>query len=254
MQYKFAKEQPDYSDLASGRVLYSLPGHPAFPVRLASEIFQRCLAQRERIYQVSTPGTLYDPCCGAAYHLSVLAYLHPEHLREVIASDIDEKAVALAERNLGLLHPEGMGHRVHELSELLEQYGKESHREALRSASRLQENLSAFTEKSPIKTRVFQAGALDRNAILTHIQPHSVDILFTDVPYGRHSQWSAADLNESPNPLTAMLDAVLDVLSPSSVVAVASDKGQKAAHERFQRVEHFQVGKRRVAILRPIQD
>ena len=47
MQYKFAKEQPDYSDLASGRVFYSLPGHPAFPVRLASEVFQRCLAHRE---------------------------------------------------------------------------------------------------------------------------------------------------------------------------------------------------------------
>ncbi len=58
----------------------------------------------------------------------------------------------------------------------------------------------------------------------------------------------------SPNPLTSMLDAVLGVLSPSSVVAIASDKGQKAAHERFQQVEHFQVGKRRVAILRPIWD
>ncbi len=124
MQYKYAKEQQDYSDFSSGRVFYSLPGHPAFPVRLASEIFQRCIAQRERIYQVSTPGTLYDPCCGAAYHLSVLAYLHPKHNREVIASDIDEKAVALAERNLGLLHPEGMEQRIRELSELLEEYGK----------------------------------------------------------------------------------------------------------------------------------
>src|SRR5512142_1863099 len=114
MQYKYAKEQLDYSDFASGRVFYSLPGHPAFPVRLASEIFQRCLASREAIYKDSHPCTLYDPCCGTAYHLSVLAYLHGECIREVIASDIDEKAVALAKRNLGLLSMEGLEGRIDE--------------------------------------------------------------------------------------------------------------------------------------------
>src|SRR5215216_6396625 len=123
MQYKYAKEQLDYSDFSSGRVFYSLPGHPAFPVRLASEIFQRCLAQRKTLYQVSTPCALYDPCCGAAYHLSVLSYLHREHIREVIASDIDAKAVALAGRNLGLLYMDGLEKRIHELSDMLKTYG-----------------------------------------------------------------------------------------------------------------------------------
>jgi 23S rRNA (guanine2535-N1)-methyltransferase len=102
MQYKYIKEQVDYSDFASGRVFYSLSGHPAFPVRLASEIFQPCVVSRKKIYNDSRPCTLYDPCCGAAYHLSVLAYLYREHIREVIGSDIDEKAVALASQNLGL--------------------------------------------------------------------------------------------------------------------------------------------------------
>ena len=46
MEYKFANEHANYADLASGHVFYSLPGHPAFPVRLASEIYQRCLALR----------------------------------------------------------------------------------------------------------------------------------------------------------------------------------------------------------------
>src|SRR5215213_9021775 len=153
MQYKYAKEQQDYSDFSSGRVLYSLPGHPAFPVRLASEIFQRCVAQRETIHKTSTPCTLYDPCCGAAYHLSVLGYLHREHIREIIASDVDEKAVALAERNLGLLDAHGLDKRIHELSKMFEEYGKDSHREALQSASVWKEQLSAH----PLATRVFQA-------------------------------------------------------------------------------------------------
>ena len=252
MQYKYAKQQVDYSDFSSGRVFYSLPAHPAFPVRLASEIFQRCVAHRATIYQVSNPCTLYDPCGGAAYHMSVLAYLHREHIRKVIASDIDEKAVALAGRNLSLLYPEGLDKRLRELSKMLREYGKESHREALQSAAVLKEKLSAFADKHPLDTQVFQASATDRHAISKHIEPNSVDIIFTDVPYGRHSQWRDTDLDELPNPLTSMLDATLNVLSPLSVVAVASDKEQKAAHEQFQRIEHFQMGKRRIVILRPI--
>jgi 16S rRNA G966 N2-methylase RsmD len=248
MQYKFAKEQQDYSDFSSGRVFYSLPGHPAFPVRLASEIFQRCVAYRAAIYGITTPCTLYDPCCGAAYHLSVLAYLHRERIRTIIASDIDEKAVALAERNLGLLHRDGLEERIRELSAMFEQYGKESHREALKSASTLKEKL--LTEKHPLETRVFQANATDTRAITNRVQPQSVDIVFTDVPYGWHSQWR--DAEDLSNPLRSMVDALLEILSTSSIVAVVSDKQQKAVHEQFQRLEQFRVGKRRVVILKPI--
>src|SRR5690349_569773 len=223
MQYKYETEQKDFSDLASGRVFYSLPGHPAFPVRLASEIFQRCLAQREKLYRDPTPCTLYDPCCGAAYHLSVLTVLHRARVREVIASDVDETAVALARRNLSLLLAEGMDVRIRELSQMYEQYGKESHREALQSAEALKSKLSV----QPLGTNVFQASAFDRGEIAGHIEPRSVDIVFTDVPYGLHSQWESADQGEPSNPLESLLEALLGVLSPSAVVAVASDKGQK---------------------------
>jgi 23S rRNA (guanine2535-N1)-methyltransferase len=252
MQDKHAKENLDYSDFSSGRVFYSLPGHPAFPVRLASEIFQRCVAHRAAIYGNTAPCVLYDPCCGAAYHLSVLGYLHREHIREIMASDIDEKAVALAERNRRLLHKDGLEERSRDLSRMFEQYGKESHREALRSASHLKEKLLASAEKHPLETQVFQASATDKSSFANHIQPQSIDIVFTDIPYGWHSQWRES--NELLNPLRAMLDALLEVLSASSIVAVASDKQQKAAHERFKRLAQFQVGKRRVMILKSIQD
>lgn len=251
MEYRFAAEQ-DYSDFSSGRVFYSLPGHPAFPVRLASEIFQRCLAHREKIYGMSTPCTLYDPCCGAAYHLSVLGYLHGENIGKIIGSDIDQKAVALAERNLALLSMEGLERRIHELSEMLERYEKESHQDALRSASVLKGKLAVLRETFPLETRVFEANATDRKEITRHILSNSVDIVFTDVPYGQHSYWNDSLFTEGSNPLTSMLDALFGVLSPTSIVAVASDKGQKAAHERFQRIEHFQVGKRRVVFLKPV--
>ena len=41
MKYRFETKKRDYSDLASGRVLYNAPNTTAFPVRLASEIVQR---------------------------------------------------------------------------------------------------------------------------------------------------------------------------------------------------------------------
>ena len=205
MPYKFVQQTQDYSDLASGRVFYSLPGHPAFPVRLASEIFQRCLVAREALYQETSPCTLYDPCCGAAYHLSVVAYLHREHIRRIIASDIDEKAVELAKRNLGLLNLTGLDQRIAEIETMLELYNKESHREALESAYGIRDRISVHHE--PLAVHTFQASAIDRQALLEDIQPGSVDIVLTDIPYGLHSQWQGT--GELSNPLEALLDALL---------------------------------------------
>lgn len=249
MQYKYAKEQQDYSDFSSGRVFYSLPGHPAFPVRLASEIFQRCVALRKKIYENSTPCVLYDPCCGAAYHLSVLAFLHGEYIQEIIGSDVDEKAVALAKRNLGLLNPAGLDNRIREISAMLEQYGKDSHQDALRSANVLKDKFFSPPEKYPHETKVFQADAANRKEIFDNIKTRSVDIVFTDIPYGQHSHWH---VNETLNPVWSMLDVLLDILSSSSIIAIVSDKQQKVLHESYQRIEHFQIGKRRIVILKPI--
>ncbi len=251
MHYQFAKERPDYSDLASGRVFYSLPGHPAFPIRLADEILQRCLARRESNH-VRAPCVLYDPCCGAAYHLSVLAYLHWHSFYEVIGSDIDQKAVSVAQQNLGLLSINGLDKRISEISEMFRLYGKVSHKEALHSAHRLRNKIGTLTKEYPLETRVFQASALNGAMLRENLQGVTVDIVFVDVPYGLHSHWHNPDSNsELGSSLWQMLDALLGVLVPTSIAAVVSDKRQKASHEGFQRIEQFQVGKRRVMLLKP---
>ncbi len=252
MQYKYVTEQQDYSDFASGRVFYSLTGHPAFPVRLASEIFQRCVASRKTIYNNSTPCTLYDPCCGAAYHLSVLAYLHKEYIQEVIGSDVDEKAVALASQNLGLLGVAGLDKRISEISKMFELYNKDSHKDALASGYILKNRISAFTQEHSVITKVFQASATDSKSIIKNVKAKSVDIVFTDIPYGQHSRWHGLNSDELLDPPFLMLNALIDILSTSSIVAIVSDKQQKVLHKDFQRVEQFQIGKRRVVILKPI--
>ncbi|MBF6332777.1 hypothetical protein [Nocardia transvalensis] len=63
MAYRFAVQQADYGDLASGAVLRSAPGLPAFPVRLAPETFQRALAIRGG----DRPAVVWDPMCGSGY-------------------------------------------------------------------------------------------------------------------------------------------------------------------------------------------
>jgi hypothetical protein len=254
MQYLYATERPDYSDLASGRVFYSLTGSPAFPVRLASEIFQRCLAFRQQA-GAGLPCVLYDPCCGAGYLLGVVAYLHSETLRAAIGSDWDEKAVAVARRNLSLLSGDGLARRTAELAELYQLYARHSHKEALASARVFQRRLEERTEGQQISLRTFQASALDGPALAQNLNGSLVDIVLTDVPYGLHSKWQGLDGDqEAAHALDGMLDALLPILAPRAVVALVSDKQQKAAHPKFQRVGHFQVGKRKIVFFMAVPE
>lgn len=248
MPYLFATEDCDYSDLASGRVFYSLAGHPAFPVRLASEIFQRCLALRKK-NGVSGRCVLYDPCCGAGYLLSVLGYLHWPEIQAAIGSDINLEAAALAGRNLGLLHPDGLKRRTAEISESFALYGKESHRQALQSCLVIGEHVRQMAERFPLATLAFQADALDGKAVREHLGEIQVDMVITDVPYGLHSFWQGSHAGDAA---WALLDALQEVLAPGALVAIAADKQQKIGHDRYQRVERFQLGKRRITVLKPV--
>lgn len=254
MDYRFARERPDYSDLASGRVLYSFPGRPALPVRLADELFQRCLTSVE----ARRPDgliSLYDPCCGAAYHLSVLALLHRERLGSVIASDIDPSAVARARKNLGLATLAGLDARIDEIAQLSDAYGKPSHAEAAASGYRLRERIAADAQTHPLATTAFVADALDGSALRDLLGPGTVDVVVTDVPYGWHSQWRlGAEAGQTADATWRLLDALRSVLRPSGVVAIVSDKRQRALHERYRRVDQFQVGKRRAVILKLAED
>ncbi len=254
MPYRFALDRPDYADLASGRVLHSAPGFPAFPVRLASEIFQRCLALRADA-GLREPCVLYDLCCGTGYLLTVLAYLHGTSLSAVIGSDIDEKACELARRNLALLSRAGLDARAAELAALNQRYGKEAHREALASAQRLQARLEARGSLAPTRTAVFQADALDGVRLREQLGGEPMNIVLVDVPYGLHSQWRLGEhAGSAGEPLWALLEVLQSVVGATSVVAIVSDKGQKAAAAGYKRLEQFQLGKRRIAIYQPLGD
>ena len=253
MPYQYNTERQDYSDYASGRVFYNSPGQSALPVRLASEIFQRCLA----LYRAggnTGPCTIYDPCCGGAYHLSTMAYRHWQDINTIIGSDIDESALALAQKNLSLLTAEGINRRISEIETMLAAYGKNSHAEALKSAQGFKRQQYALARSHPIQTFLFQADATDAQNLRQNLKGQAIDIVFADIPYGWHSSWqNQQDLpDDFPGPVWQMLEALETILKPDTFVVVIADKGQKIIHAGFTRQERFRLGKRQIVLLKPV--
>src|ERR1035437_5495220 len=111
----------DYSDFAAGRVFISAPGRPAFPVRLADEIFQRCLPLRGSD-RADEDVTLYEPGCGSGYLLAIITYPNGEPLARVVGSDAAPDALELARKNLALLTLDGLDERIRTLAVLHERF------------------------------------------------------------------------------------------------------------------------------------
>jgi hypothetical protein len=250
MPYRFAHDRHDYTDLAAGPVLYSLPGRPAFPVRLASEIFQRCQAHLLRLGSIP-PYTVYDPCCGSAYLLVTLAYLHWPAIRQIVASDVDPTVMPLAERNLSLITLAGLETRIAQLAQLYRQFGKASHEQALASARRLRAQVIDYHHLHPIQSHAFVANALHGADLQPHLERGAVDLIVTDLPYGQRTTWWET---ESPagafDPGWQLLEALRVLVAPASIVALTAGKRQKIAHEAYQRVERWQIGKRHTLFFR----
>ncbi len=240
----------DLSDFASGKVFYNLPGAPAFPVQLACEVFDICFAIRERGADGSRC-TVYDPCCGSAYHLGTLAYFRWNKIASIYASDADEGASRVAKRNLSLLTREGLDLRISEIQTMIEKFSKDSHRDALTAALHLKTQLGAALQRHQISTYQFTANVFDEAAINAHLGNIKPDILFSDVPYGQHSQWVIKDtqLRRRETHIWYFLDSLLRYIAPSTVIAVAANKEQKIYHHAYQTIRHLKHGKRHILIM-----
>ena len=236
MQYRYVTEKENYEDFAAGRVLLSQGGTTAFPVRLASEIFQRCAAY----FPAGRRLRVYDPCCGSGYLLTVIGLLHGAGIQSLRGSDINVDMVRLAIDNLSLLTTEGLNERQDTLRYLADAYHKPSHQDALASVERLRQRLPA----SPITTEMWVADALEPTA-----DSASIDLIICDVPYGKVTDWQA---EAGDNLITALLQAQADVLVSGGIVAVISNKSQPATYPRYRRLQHGTVGSRRFLILQKV--
>lgn len=241
MTYRHATVRDDYADLASGAVLHSAPGFPAFPVRLASEMFQRAVELRG-----GGPVTVWDPCCGSGYLLTVIGLLHRRRISAVLASDIDPAAVALAERNLGLLTRAGLAARAAHLAEQAERWGRASHTAAAEAAERIARTLSA--DGGDVPYAAHRADVFDAERLRDVLGGRRPDVVITDVPYGEQTSWRGPDGADGTAGMLGTLGAVLD---ENAVIAVAV-RGRKAPRaDGLRACGSFKVGTRAVALLRP---
>lgn len=246
MVYKFAPDE-NYEDLAGGRVLYHRGGMPSFPVRLGNEIFRRCLSYCGKKSGIR----LYDPCCGGAYLLTVLGFFNGNAIEEIIGSDIDQTALALAKDNLSLLTPEGRTCRKKQLEDMHALYNKEAHKEALASLERL--NTKAIGLHSP-QISLFSANILDKDAFQKAALSagSKADIIMTDVPYGDMTAWAEEGTAfGEDNYLNRLFDNLSPVRYENTITAVISNKEQKFnAGNGICRLDKINIGKRKVEIIR----
>lgn len=242
MEYRYAPRD-DHRDLASGAVLRSRPGMPAFPVRLARELFGRA---RSHLADPGAPLALWDPCCGSAQLLVALGLSERAHLRQVVGSDVDPEMLDLARTNGRLLTVAGLAARERELRAEHERHGRPAHREAAEAARRLADGLACAGGDLPFA--VHRADALDRVAVgemVAHVRP---DLVLADLPHGRMVSWSDTDDDvEAIGRLAATLGAAL---ADDAVVVLVARSRRAPLPPGTRALERLRTGHRSAAIVR----
>lgn len=195
--------QASYEDVGGGQVLHSAPGFPGFPARLAVELFERArvLVGRERV-------GLWDPMCGAGGILTSVALLRPDALTRVLASDVDEKALELARRNLLLTTVPGLEERRTELVERGVAAGR------VASADRL---LARVAGHPAPPASLARADVTDPSSV-ADLDLDGVDVVMADLPYGTQTDWAST----STTPTARALEVLGDALSDGAVVVLST--------------------------------
>jgi hypothetical protein len=171
--------------------------------------------------------------------MTTLGFLNPDSIQSIVCSDINSDVLEIAAKNLSLLSIDGLNERIAHLGNLYAQFGMEPHLQAIESAARL---MGIIGKGSGINTAAFAADILGQSPLSD--KGFRADIVFTDIPYGNLVSW-----HEDEGSICTLLENLIPVIGPGSVVAVCSNKRQKVLCERYVRLEKHQIGKRKFEIL-----
>jgi tRNA G10 N-methylase Trm11 len=209
--------------------------NPNFPVRLAGEIFCQCLEY------INKTGNLcvYDPCCGSGYLLTVLGFLFNEKIGTIYCSDVEKESVDFAQTNLSLLSINGLEKRKKNLVDLIKQYNKQSHIDALNSLK----NISKYI-KHEIKIDTFIADILSKNSLEN--KKFCADIIITDVPYGNLITWS----DKINDPINILLNTLISIINENTIISIIHSKNQTINNSQYIRIKKFKIGHRTVEIIK----
>lgn len=140
-----------------------------------------------------------------------------------------------------MLSPEGLNRRKITLQTLAETYNKSAHHDALDSLNRLKQSLPVQT----ILTFAWVADALQQS-----LSPKSIDLIMCDVPYGGVTHWHS---QHEDNLISRLLKAQYKALANDGIVAIISDKKQRAIYPNYIRLQENTIGKRRILILQKLR-
>jgi tRNA G10 N-methylase Trm11 len=76
-----------------------------------------------------------------------------------------------------------------------------------------------------------------------------VDMVITDLPYGKLSRWEGPVAGESF--VKRFLEKLRHKLGPVSVAAVIHDRKQPISHPGYKAIRSFALGKRKIVLLEP---
>ena len=226
----------NYEDFSSGRFIYHKSGLPTFPVRLAQEVFLRSVQYLPQNIAID----LYDPMCGEAYLLTVLGLLNQGTISSIVGSDIHHEALEFANKNLALLSKSGLENRAKELEKTYKNFGKTSHLDAMSSAERF---LKSYQKDIPFN--LFHANVFD--PVPLKEENMKANVLITDLPYDKMVSMEMQDAVDPDRWLSNLRPALTD----DAIIAIISSKAQKLNFSGFQRVEKFQIGKRKIELWKP---
>ena len=234
MEYRYSPAG-NYEEYASGRVLCGGRGIPNFPVRLINEIFGRAISlmkDKERV-------RVYDPCCGSGFSLAVLGIARQAEIVRLLGSDVDERCVEAAGKNVALITRQGL---TANRDRLLGKEGLTEERRAELTAST--ERLLSFLGSDPPETAVFRHDILSGPPAL----PEAADYIFADLPYGNLTDWSS-DREMPADAVAAFLTSVFAVLSRDGIVCVCGQKDLRIPAGPWRKVEKLRLGHRLAYLL-----
>lgn len=232
MDFKYVITDQNYEKYSAWRVLYGAHGAAPFPVRLIDEIFQRACELLGSAHNLK----LYDPCVWSGYMMTIIWLLHWWMIEALDWSDIDEKMIEVAKKNLGLLSVVWMQKRIEELKEYVKLYGKQSHVDTIKDAELLLEWVSKLQHNIQTQCRV-----QDIDTIKTDT---TYDMVITDLPYGNLTSlhWNV-DLHE-------VIEKLWSVLREWGVLVLVSDKKQHFRDFSWQSFrKELSHGKRRITFI-----
>lgn len=228
MAYKYILESNSLEYMSPWLAVHQLPWNPNFPIKITYDLFNRCL----KYISKSKGLVVYDPCCWSWYLLLSLWVFFPDKVWWLYWSDINNKSLEIAAKNLSLLSRQWQSSRKLEI----EQWNKKNKVDSIHALEKIQTQLWKNSTKYEIFFRDILSWKTSRQV--------SPDLILADVPYNNMTSW------EWTNPINILLSVLEENLKTWTIIAIIHNLPKKVIHDKYNKLEAYKIWKRKIVILK----